>query len=75
MKYNKLEVNRLKNNYSLSELIYWSNLIVEKHGNPERNSVNENKVAENVQRLDSEDSTNNLSTNAQLHNIMGEDIV
>lgn len=69
------KINKLKNNFSLQELLYWSKLIVEKHGNPERNSVNEIKVTENVQRLENEDSTNNFSTNAQLHNIMDEDIV
>lgn len=58
-------INRLKNNYSLEELLYWSKLLLEKHGNPERSSANENKVAENVQRLDGEDSTNKPSTSAQ----------
>lgn len=29
------EINRLKNNYSLEELLYWSKLLLEKHGNPE----------------------------------------
>lgn len=28
-------VNRLKNNYSLEELLYWSKLLLDKHGNPE----------------------------------------
>jgi len=27
------EINRLKNNYSLEELLYWSKLLLEKHGN------------------------------------------
>lgn len=60
------EVNRLKNNLSMEKLLYWSKLIVATHGNPERSSVNEITVAENVQRLEGEDSTNNPSTNAQL---------
>jgi len=29
------KVNRLKNNLSMDELLYWSKLIVDKHGNPE----------------------------------------
>lgn len=58
-------VNRLKNNYSLEELLFWSKLLLDKHGNPERSSVNEIKVAENVQRLGGEDSTNNPPTSAQ----------
>lgn len=68
------EVNRLKNNYSLDQLLYWCSRIVKTHGNPERSSVNEIKVTENVQRLEGEDSTNNPSTNAQPR-YTGEDIV
>lgn len=68
-------VNRLKNNYSLDELLFWSNLIIQKHGNPEPSSVNEIEVAEKVQRLDGEDSTNKPSKSAQPLNIKGEDIV
>ena len=59
------EVNRLKNNYTLEELLHWSKLLLDKHGNPEPSSANELKVAEKVQRLDGEDSTNNPSTSAQ----------
>lgn len=33
------EVNRLKNNYSVDELLYWSNLLV-KHGNPDPSVLN-----------------------------------
>lgn len=29
------EINRLKNNYSMDELLYWAKLLVNKHGNPE----------------------------------------
>lgn len=29
------EVNRLKNNYSLQDLVYWCKLIVNTHGNPD----------------------------------------
>jgi hypothetical protein len=73
------EINRLKNNYSMQELVYWATLIVERYGNPERSSENENIVSENVQRLEGEDSTNNPSTNAQprysFTYTAGEDIV
>lgn len=55
----------MKNNYSLEELLYWSKLLLDKHGNPERSSTNEVKVVENVQRLGGEDSTNNPPTSAQ----------
>ena len=67
-------VNRLKNNYSLEELLYWSKLLLEKHGNPDPSVVNANKVTTKEQRLESEEATNNLSTSAQ-HPEMDEDIV
>lgn len=59
------EVNRLKNNYSLEELLYWCKLIVNIHGNPDPSTVNANKVAVKEQRLDGEEATNNPSTSAQ----------
>ena len=34
------EVNRLKNNYSMDELLYWAKLLVNKHGNPEPSMPN-----------------------------------
>lgn len=34
------EVNRLKNNYSLNDLLYWSKLIVDKHGDPDPSPSN-----------------------------------
>lgn len=59
------EVNRLKNNYSLEELLYWSKLLLEKHGNPDPSVVNEIEVTTKEQRLGIEDSTNNMPTSAQ----------
>jgi hypothetical protein len=34
------EVNRLKNNYSMDELLYWCKLLVNRHGNPEPSVLN-----------------------------------
>ena len=68
------EVNRLKNNYSLQELVYWCSLIVNTHGNPDPSVVNANQVATKEQRLDGEEATNNPSTSAQ-HPNKDEDIV
>lgn len=62
------EVNRLKNNYSLQELIYWCSLIVNTHGNPDPSVVNANQVTTKEQRLDGEEATNNPSTSAQQPN-------
>jgi hypothetical protein len=58
-------VNRLKNNYSLEELLYWSKLLLEKHGNPDPSVANEIEVATKEQRLGIEDSTNNMPTSAR----------
>lgn len=58
-------INRLKNNYSLEELLYWSKLLLDKHGNPDLSVVNANKVTTKEQRLGSEEATNNLPTSAQ----------
>lgn len=67
-------INRLKNNYSLEELLYWSKLLLEKHGNPDPSVVNATIVTTKEQRLESEEATNNLSTSAR-HPVMDEDIV
>jgi len=67
-------VNRLKNNYSVEELLYWSKLLLEKHGNPDPSVVKEIEVTTKVQRLGIEDSTNNMPTSAQ-HPTKDEDIV
>lgn len=65
-------VNKIRREFSIDDFIYWCTLVC--HANPERSSVNEIKVTENVQRLDGEDSTNNPSTSVRPH-IVGEDIV
>lgn len=49
-------VNRLKNNYSVDELIYWSRLLVNKHGNLEPSVSKDIKVDTKVQRLDGDES-------------------
>jgi len=68
------EMNRLKNNYSLNELLFWSSKLIATHGNPEPSAVKEIEVAAKVQRLTGEDSTNKPDTSAQLR-IADEDIV
>ena len=67
-------INRLKNNYSLEELLSWSKLLLEKHGNPDPSVVKEIEVTTKEQRLGIEDSTNNIPTSAQ-HPNKDEDIV
>lgn len=59
------EINRLKNNYSIEELLYWSNLLVRKHGNPDPSVGNTLEVPTKEQRLGGEDVTNNPPTSAQ----------
>lgn len=66
--------NRLKNNYSMEELLYWCKLIVNRYGNLEPSSSNGDTVDEKVQRLTGEEPTNNPDTSAQPL-IKGEDIV
>ena len=68
------EVNRLKNNYSVEELVSWCKLIVNTHGNPDPSTGNANQVPVKEQRLDGEEATNNPSTSAQ-HPKLDEDIV
>lgn len=48
--------NRLKNNYSMEELLHLCRKILLIHGNPEPNSVKDLTVAEKVQRLMGEES-------------------
>lgn len=50
------DINRLKNNYTLEELLYWSKLLLDKHGNPDPSSTKEINVVEKEQRLGVEDS-------------------
>ena len=59
------EANRIKNNYSLDELLFWSNKFIATHGNPEPSAVKEIEVAAKVQRLTGEDSTNKPDTSAR----------
>lgn len=69
-------VNRLKNNYSLNELLFWCKLIVDTHGNPDPSVMNANQVITKEQRLDGEEATNNPSTSArQPNNSLVDDIV
>lgn len=58
-------INRLKNNYSLEELLYWSSLLLKKHGNPDLSVLNTIEVGTKEQRLGGEDVTNNPPTSAQ----------
>lgn len=58
-------INRLKNNYSLEELLYWSKLLLDKHGYPDPSTLNTLKVGVKEQRLGGEDVTNNPPTSAQ----------
>jgi hypothetical protein len=67
-------VNKMRRQYSVDEYVKWCTLVAY-HVNPERSSRNEIEVLENVQRLGSEDSTNNLPTSAQPLITKGEDIV
>jgi hypothetical protein len=58
-------INRLKNNYPLEELLYWSRLLLDYHGNPDPSVLNTLKVSTKEQRLGGEDVTNNPPTSAQ----------
>lgn len=59
------EVNRLKNNYALEDLLYWSKLLLDKHGNPDPSVLNTLEVSTKEQRLGGEDVTNNPPTSAR----------
>lgn len=48
-------LNKLKNSFSMEELLYWSTLIVLKHGNPDPSVLNRDVVGTKEQRLDGED--------------------
>jgi hypothetical protein len=37
------EANRLKNNYTLNDLLYWCRLILDKHGNPDPSTLKDIK--------------------------------
>ena len=49
-------INRLKNNYTLEELLYWSKLLIKKHGNLEPSVSKDIEVDTKVQRLDGDES-------------------
>lgn len=57
------EVNRLKNNYSLEELLYWSKLLLDKHGDPEP-SLN-GDILEGATTRDRDSRVSNVPTSAQ----------
>ena len=52
-------------NLSLEELLYWSKLLLDKHGNPDPSVENANLVSTKEQRLGSAEATNNLPKSAQ----------
>ena len=58
-------INRLKNNFSLEELLFWSKLLLDRHGNPDPSVVNAITVTTKEQRLEGEEATNNPSKSAQ----------
>ena len=57
--------NRFKNNYSMEELLSLCKKIILTYDNPEPSSAKDLEVAEKVQRLTGEESTNNPDTSAQ----------
>lgn len=57
------EINRLKNNYSLEELLYWCNLLLQKHGNPEPSGSSDTSEGATTRGRVSRDS--NIPTSAQ----------
>ena len=65
-------VNRLKNNYSLEELLCWSKLLLDKHGNPDP-SLSGNTL-EGATTRDRDSRVSNIPTSAQ-HPDKDDDIV
>ena len=57
-------LNAMRRQYSIEEYVHWCTLVAN-HANPERSSVNEITVTENVQRLEGDDSTNKPSTSVR----------
>jgi len=57
------EVNRLKNNYSLEELLFWSRLLLSKHGNPDPSHSGD--TAEGATTRDRVSRDSNIPTSAQ----------
>lgn len=56
-------INRLKNNYSLEELLYWSRLLLAKHGNPEPSQSGD--TLEGATTRDQDSRVSNVPTSAQ----------
>jgi hypothetical protein len=57
------EINRLKNNYSLEELLYWSKLLLAKHGNPDPSR--DGNISEGATTRDRVLRDSNIPTSAQ----------
>lgn len=57
------EINRLKNKYSLEELLYWSKLLLDKHGNPEPSQGG--NTLEGATTRDRDSRVSNIPTSAQ----------
>ena len=66
------EINRLKNNYSLVELLKWSRLLLNKHGNPDPSLGGD--ILEGATTRDRVSRDSNIPTSAQ-HPSMDDDIV
>jgi hypothetical protein len=65
-------INRLKNNYSLEELLYWSKLLLDKHGNPDPSRSGD--ISEGATTRGRDLRVSNTSTSAQ-HPTKDDDIV
>ena len=57
-------LNAMRRQYSVEEFVWWCSK-VSSHANPEPSSVNDIKVAEKVQRLTGEESTDNPDTSVR----------
>jgi hypothetical protein len=57
------KINQMRRQYSIVEYVHWCSL-VSSHANSEPSSANDKYVAEKVQRLTGEESTNNPDTSA-----------
>lgn len=58
-------INMMRRQYTVEEYVNWCKLVAS-HANIEPTSVNDKLVAEKVQRLTGEESTNNPDTSAEL---------
>lgn len=66
------EINRLKNNYSLEELLYWSKLLQDYHGNPDPSGSGD--ISEGATTRDRDSRVSNIPTSAQ-RPVRDDDIV